>query len=121
MLRFVFATGLLALSAPAFAASPSFNCARASGADERAICRSPALSAADRRLAGYYRDIQHCSMMGGRGTNIDLQREWLAVRAHCGANRACLTRLYRIRIAEFAPRAAKGKAWLRAGECPRNP
>ena len=105
-------------SSSAIAGGPSFSCARASAADERAICRSPSLSAADARMAALYRDIQHCTMMGGRGDNIDDQREWLTRRSHCGANAACLARSYRARIALFAPMAARARKLMRAEECP---
>ena len=100
------------------ARAPSFSCARAMAADERAICHSPALSAADARLAALYRDIQSCTMMGGRGNNIDDQRDWLARRARCGGNSSCLARHYRARIAEFAPLAAKARKLMRAEQCP---
>lgn len=100
------------------AGGPSFSCARASGADERAICRSPALSAADARMASLYHAIQHCTMMGGRGDNIDEQRAWLARRARCGGNTACLARIYNTRIALFAPLAAKARRLLQRQECP---
>jgi uncharacterized protein len=94
------------------------SCARASAPDERAICRSPALSAADSRMASLYRDIQHCTMMGGRSDNIDGQREWLAQRTLCGSNSLCIARLYQARIAEFAPMAARARKLMRAEECP---
>lgn len=110
---------LLALTVtPASAAGPSFSCARATGADERAICRSPALSAQDRQLARLYRDVQHCTAMGGRGANIDDQRDWLQARSRCGGDRACLSNLYRVRINQFAPMAAKARRYLKAEECP---
>jgi uncharacterized protein len=69
-------------------------------------------------MASLYRDIQHCAMMGGRGDNIDDQRAWLARRANCGGNTACLARLYRARIALFAPMAARARKLMRAQECP---
>ena len=106
--------------APAEAAGPSFSCARATAPDERTICRSPALRAADARMAALYHDIQHCTAMGGHGTNLDDQRAWLGRRADCGRNSACIARLYRGRIAEFAPMAAKARHFLLKGECPNS-
>ena len=100
------------------AGGPSFSCARASSADERAICRSPALRKADAQMASLYHDIQGCTMMGGRGDNIDIQREWLARRALCGGNSICIARLYQARIAEFAPMAARARGLMRAEQCP---
>lgn len=105
-------------TAPAQAGGPSFSCARASAADERAICRSPALSAQDRRLARAYNDVQHCTAMGGRGANMDDQRDWLEARSRCGGDRACLSNLYRVRINQFAPMAVKARRYLKAGDCP---
>ena len=113
------ALALSVLSAgPVLAAGPSFSCARATRADERAICRSSALRTADARMAALYRDIQHCTAMGGHGTNLDDQQAWLARRAECGGNSACISRLYRGRIAEFAPMAAKARRFMLKGECP---
>ena len=112
------ALALLA-AVPAQAAGPSFSCARATGADERAICRSPTLSAQDRQLARVYNDVQHCTAMGGRGANIDDQRDWLQARRRCGGDRACLSNLYRVRINQFAPMAVKARRYLKAGDCPR--
>jgi uncharacterized protein len=113
-----FAAIVACAGTPAAAGEPSFSCARASAADERAICRSAGLSAADARMASLYRDIQSCTMMGGRGDNIEGQREWLARRAHCGGNISCLARFYNARIAYFAPMAARARKLMRAEECP---
>ncbi len=113
------AAGFLAvLASAAPAAGPSFNCARATSSDERAVCRSQALSAQDRQLARLYRDVQHCTAMGGKGANIDDQLDWLKARERCGADRACLSNLYRARISYFAPMAAKARRYLQAGNCP---
>ena len=105
-------------STAAGAGGPSFSCARASGADERAICHSPTLRAADARMASLYRDIQGCTMMGGRGDNIDDQRAWLARRARCGGNADCLARIYNARIALFAPLATRARRLMQKQECP---
>lgn len=117
--RFSALVVLAAVATPVAASGPSFNCARATGPDERAICRSPALSAQDRQLARLYRDVQHCTAMGGRGANIDDQLDWLKARARCGKDRACLVGLYRVRIRQFAPMAAHARQYLKAGDCPR--
>lgn len=109
---------LTVLAMPVAAAGPSFSCARATGADERAICRSPALSAQDRQLARDYRAVQHCTMMGGKSVNLDDQLDWLRARSRCGGDRACLSNLYRVRIKQFAPMAAKARRYLKAGDCP---
>ena len=114
----IFAAIVALAGSAAEAGGPSFSCARASAADERAICHSPALRAADARMASLFRAIQGCTAMGGHGDNIDDQRAWLARRALCGGNTACLARLYNARIAGFAPLAAKARRLMRAEECP---
>jgi uncharacterized protein len=114
----IFAAITALVGTAAGAGGPSFSCARADGADEKTICRSPALRLADVRMASLFRDIQGCTAMGGHGTNIDDQRVWLAQRSRCGRNASCLTRLYRARIAEFAPLAAKARRLIRAEQCP---
>ena len=108
-------------SPAARAKAPSFDCAHASHADERAICRSPALSALDARMAALFDTIQGCTAMGGHDVNLGAQGHWLHRRAQCGANRACLTRIYRAHIAELAPRAARADKEMHAGNCPMNP
>lgn len=106
--------------AAAGAGGPSFSCARATRADEQAICRSPSLRMADARMASLFRDIQGCTAMGGHGANIDDQRAWLARRSRCGGNASCLARIYHARIAEFAPLAAKARRFMRTEECPNS-
>lgn len=87
------------LAAPALAAS--FDCARARGPDERAICADRALNDADVRLAQLFGIVRHFLAMGARGAEIDAQHAWLAERRRCGANRPCLRRLYARREAEL--------------------
>ena len=114
----VFAAIAALVVTAARAGGPSFSCARAVRADERAICRSPALRQADARMASLFSDIQGCTMMGGHATNTDDQRAWLALRSRCGGSVSCLARLYHARIGEFAPLAAKARQLMRAEQCP---
>ena len=86
-----------ALAAPARAAS--FDCARAKAPDERAVCADRALNDQDVRLALLYELDAHFLPMGGRGAMMDDQVVWLRRRHACGADRACLGRLYGARIA----------------------
>ncbi len=109
---------LLLVAAPALARAPGFDCARAARPDEKAICQSARLSALDARLADMFGQIQHCTPMGGRDVNTLQQRAWLRRRATCGADGACLARLYRARIARFAPHAARARRYAQAGDCP---
>lgn len=97
---------LLALAlAAAVLASPalgaSFDCARARASDERAVCADRALNDADVRVAQLFGIVGHFLAMGARGAEIDAQHAWLAERRRCGANRACLRRLYARREAEL--------------------
>ncbi len=97
---------------------PSFSCAKARAADERAICRSPALVRQDRHLSELYQTVLSCTGMGTRGVDREEQRAWLLRRKACGSQTACIARLYRQRIAGFEPRAAKARKYIRQNDCP---
>jgi len=91
------AAGLLLAPAPARAAS--FDCARASAPDERAICADPALSALDSEMGGLWFAYSRLPMlMGGNGNRHDEARTFLAARRRCGGDTGCLTALYGQRI-----------------------
>jgi uncharacterized protein len=88
------------LATPASAAS--FDCARASTADEVTVCRSPALSALDSEMGGLWYAYSRVPMlMGGNGNRGDEARAFLERRRACGRSVACLTRTYGARIAEL--------------------
>ena len=92
--------GLLFL--PGSAQAASFDCARAAKADEIAVCRNPALSALDSEMGGlWYAYARVPMLMGGNGARGDAARAFLARRAACGRNVACLTAAYRARIEEL--------------------
>lgn len=83
------ATGLgAALVAGPSTAAPSFACARAANAAERAICAAPALAALDVRIAAGYRagSALFAALPGWR----EEQRTFIVERDRCGADRACL-------------------------------
>lgn len=89
--------GALLCAAPSQAAS--FDCAKASAPDERAVCATPALSALDSEMGGLWFAYSRFPMlMGGNGDRHDEARAFLAARAKCGADTACLTALYTARI-----------------------
>ena len=91
------AAALLSLPSPAQAVS--FDCARARGADEVTICRDPRLSALDSEMSGLWYAYSRVPMlMGGNGDRGDEARAFLARRAACRANFACLAAAYRARI-----------------------
>ena len=92
--------GALLVPAPAHAAS--FDCARATKADEIAICRTPSLSALDSEMSGlWYANSRVPMLMGSTGTRGDEARAFLARRAACGRDVGCLTGLYRARIRDL--------------------
>jgi uncharacterized protein len=83
--------------APAVAAS--FDCAKATHPDEKAICANPSLSDLDVRMATLYGvRMEIPMMMGARGAAQDEQRAFLTERGACGGNVACLTAAYQQRI-----------------------
>lgn len=92
--------GALLISLPAHAAS--FDCARARAADEVAVCRNPRLSALDSEMGGLWYAYSRVPMlMGGNGARMDAAQAFLARRAACGRNVACLAAAYRARIEEL--------------------
>ena len=92
--------GFALLPAPAHAAS--FDCARATKADEIAVCRNPQLSMLDSEMGGlWYAWSRVPMLMGGNGARMDEAQAFLARRAACGRNIACLTAAYRARIEEL--------------------
>jgi uncharacterized protein len=84
---------------PASAQAASFDCARATKADEVAICRNPRLSEMDSEMGGlWYAWSRVPMLMGGNGARMDEAQAFLARRAACGRNTFCLTAAYRARI-----------------------
>lgn len=89
----------LMLSAPASAAS--FDCATAKAADEAAVCGNCDLAQLDVKMATLYGVLGHLVPMGQRADIQDAQRGFLAQRARCGGDAACLGTAYRARIGEL--------------------
>ncbi|WMS42479.1 hypothetical protein RDV64_20835 [Acuticoccus sp. MNP-M23] len=98
MPRIIFCALAAFMFAAAPAAAQSFDCAKASTADEKAVCNSGELSALDDEMAALYKDIMSHAMMGVSGETRDSQEEFLKDRAACGARTPCLKRAYRARI-----------------------
>lgn len=98
------AFALLLFAAPAHAATPSFDCSRASTPTEVAICDSDALARLDVSLAEAYRAARD------RPGVKDRQRAWIGERNLCGADVDCLSDRMRTRLAELtgAPRPPGG-------------
>jgi uncharacterized protein len=84
--------GVLAVLAAAAAArgandAPSFDCAKASTSDERAICSDPRLSELDRAVAAAYASAR--SQVGAEQVT-EKARDLLASRRACGDNKLCI-------------------------------
>jgi uncharacterized protein YecT (DUF1311 family) len=83
-------------AAPRVAASPSFDCAKASTDIERLICGSADLAQMDQRLSEVYKDALRCAT-DSNGV-IASQREWVrSDRGGCGTEE-CLIEAYMARI-----------------------
>jgi hypothetical protein len=95
--------GLLALvfvlaAAPASAAS--FDCSKATGADEIAVCRDGTLSSLDSEMGGLFFAYDKVPLlMGASGARRDDAEAFLAERRACGPDLTCLRRVYTARIA----------------------
>jgi uncharacterized protein YecT (DUF1311 family) len=81
--------------------APRFNCARASGADEFAICGSSVLANLDQRLNSIFGSLL-ASLDSQQRTRLrSQQRSWLAQRAGCAGNATCIEAAYKARIAQL--------------------
>src|SRR6476620_1885626 len=65
---------------------PSFDCAKATLPDEKAICADPQLAAMDRLVAAGYKNFEPA--FGGDKKTI--ARGLVADRNHCGSDTACI-------------------------------
>lgn len=94
---------VLAMAVPA-AADPSFDCAKASSAVEKAICSedNPGLALQDGALGRLFAALKR---EGGHDAILASQREWLKRRDACGADVNCLTRRYDERLQILAREA----------------
>jgi uncharacterized protein len=77
------------------------DCAKANTPALRAICRNYSLGQAEARMATLFSITTSLVAMGRRGDLVDTQREWLKTRDACGANVACLSNAYRVRIEQL--------------------
>jgi uncharacterized protein len=98
-LALTFALPVVAAPAPSWAAS--FDCNRARAPDEKAVCANTGLNDKDVKMSVLYEINRRTLAMGGRGALIDAQQQWLRDRRGCGANRACLNRVYDRRLGEL--------------------
>lgn len=80
---------------------PSFDCALAVTATEKAICSSRDLWAADRAMANVYFRYKATANDQRAADFLDSQRGWLKRRDECGTNIACLMERYSSRLFDF--------------------
>ena len=100
-LRYTLAATLaLAALAAAPVRAASFDCSKATTADEKAVCANAGLSALDSEMAGLWYGYRAMPLlMGASGNRQDEAQAFLKARAACGSDAACLTKLYNQRIA----------------------
>ncbi len=81
------------------ASAASFDCTKAARPEEKAICADRVLSELDTEMGALWFAFSRVPMaMGSNGARRDDAEQFLAARAKCGANVACLRPLYRARI-----------------------
>jgi uncharacterized protein len=97
------AASTISLCGVAFAADYApIDCAKATSAADRTICKNYALGQAEARMATLYGIDMSLVAMGQRGDIGDAQKQWLKTREACGANVGCLTRSYSDRIGQLS-------------------
>ncbi len=98
--------------APNTVVEPSFDCARASTATERAICANAQLAALDRQLSQRYAAVRDRLAGAAADALVAQQRRWIARRDRCGSDARCLAEHMTARIAtlDAATAAAGGVA-----------
>ncbi|MBH9394946.1 hypothetical protein I5L42_04045 [Pseudomonas aeruginosa] len=79
----------------------SFDCEKATRADEKAICANRALNDQDVEMSVKYRFLRGLFAMGGRGAMQDRQQAWLQERRRSGGDTGCLSRAYAQRSGEL--------------------
>lgn len=93
------ALALVVMAIATQADAASFDCNRAQMPDEKAVCRNPGLSELDTQMAAlWYSYKRFPFLMGASGVRRDDAQQFLADRRQCGANVACLRRVYQARI-----------------------
>jgi hypothetical protein len=80
---------------------PSYACSKASTPTEIAMCGDANLWPKDRAISSIYFWIRHNVKPTTRNRLLAVQREWLAVRNACGADKQCLNRVYDQRLQEL--------------------
>ncbi|MBV5344902.1 MAG: DUF1311 domain-containing protein, partial [Rhodoferax sp.] len=97
---------LVCITGELHAATPSFDCAKATQTVERLICRDADLAKLDRRMADLYVSLRKSVAKDRRQTLKSEQIAWLASRNDCGSSRdtrRCVADAITDRISELTP------------------
>ncbi len=107
-MRYILAASIFLSPALALAQTgPSFDCAKASNAIERAVCKDPALGKADRELSSLYSALLNRLSGPAKESLQKGQLAWVANRNRACAStdaeevQACVKRRYETRIADL--------------------
>jgi uncharacterized protein len=82
----------------------AFDCAKATLAAEKLICRSESLKALDTRMGGLYAKVRAPLGRDDKVKLLQEQRAWLSSRNRCTIDLPCLEGRYKVRIADFTKR-----------------
>lgn len=105
--RLFILTCLLGTTAVAQAASPSFNCAKASSSVEKLICNDAELAGLDNSLSSLYQVVMKNSSAAEQKLLKAEQRGWIKGRDDCWKSddmRGCVLSDYQYRINELKDR-----------------
>lgn len=94
----------LAVSLPAVAGKPSFDCAKATHEAEQLVCKDPELAQLDRNLAEIYSGLLKRKTGAEREQLKGGQNSWVKTRNECWKAKdphACVQREYQTRIDEL--------------------
>ena len=95
--------------------SPSFDCAKASTAVQRTICRDSTLAEWDSRMGQLFR--QASALQGKSKSLADEQRRWLTQRdSKCGSANAAEARSCVLEMTEARLTGISRRSWLQAGK-----
>lgn len=87
--------------------APSFDCKKASTADEKGICENFSVAWLDRQLARAWTDALQRVGAQGQGQLRSSQSAWLASRRGCGADGPCLLDQYMARLRALTSAASQ--------------
>lgn len=97
----------IALTLPVQAATPSFNCRKATHEAEQMICKDAELSDLDHQLDALYTHVLARTPAGQQATLKAEQRGWIKGRNDCSKSsdqRGCIKSAYEERISELENR-----------------